>query len=80
MKEFQEKDIWMGILLLTAIIIAVGSFMFFRVKRTMSELAERSPNADVMGRWFGEKWGRIIPFFLFLSFIVLGWFLVKLYV
>ncbi len=78
-KEFFQENIWASALVLIVIIIAVCVFMYFRIKEGLDKVAEISPEADVFGNIFGKTWGRIIPFLLFIGFIIISWFLTKLY-
>lgn len=79
LKEFFEQNIWASALVLIFIVISVGMFTFFRTKNELDQLAETNPEADFFGNMFGKTWGRIIPFLLFIGFIILSWFLTKLY-
>lgn len=79
LKVFFQENLWASIFVLLVIVISVGIFMFFRIKNTLDEVAEANPDADFFGKIFGQTWGRIVPFLLFIGFIILSWFLTKLY-
>ncbi|MFL0072081.1 hypothetical protein [Tenacibaculum maritimum] len=78
LKTFFQGNTWASQLTLGIIITLVAIFMFFKTKNTLDALAAKNPEADFFGNTFGKTWGRIIPFLLFISCILLSWFLTTL--
>ncbi len=79
LSSFFQNNIWASALVLILIALAMGIFMFYRTKRTLDKLADENPHADFWSNKFGKTWGRIVPFLLFLVFIILSWFITRLY-
>ncbi len=77
--NFFQENSWASCLILLIIAVFFGVFMYQRTNKTFESLEEANPKLNIYKRVFGKAIGKVVPFILFLLFIVLSWLLTKIY-